>query len=229
MQYILTVVCSLLIFSNLAWSQPQISIKKIRGNDERGQFNLEYIELGKTLGTQRREAANRLLYQDMISDKLCSADPTNKHKMHSKSVVQLKYSSKHLLSFTSNVDIYCAGPYPDSAILYSTYDLNTAKRIELLKEGRNEKQLKKLIREQFIKQKPSLSKDCNDLFTQKASSDLYVQFFIEQGQLIIRQEYPHVIRACEYDITISCCNLIKLLKKESPLANFCQPACTTSG
>ncbi|AHE66885.1 hypothetical protein Loa_01332 [Legionella oakridgensis ATCC 33761 = DSM 21215] len=63
-------------------------------------------------------------------------------------------------------------PLSDTAALYSTYDLDSLKKIKLFKEVRNEKKFKHFFVKQFLKQKPQLSKDCNQLLKRESTSDI---------------------------------------------------------
>lgn len=210
--------CLLFSSSLLASETPIASIKTTSGQDDRGEFRLEYI----VLNNQANQKINHKLFEDLVSDKQCLPDASQKNKMHYRSKIEIKTVNQALLSFVSSDDSYCGGPYPDAGLQFSTYDIKHVKKINLMDEIKDGDQFKKYLAKQFQNQPTaSIPEDCKQVLNTEDLLNTDFQFFIDNQTIIIRQDYPHVTRACEFNVTFHCRDIEPFLKNESILSSYC--------
>jgi hypothetical protein len=196
-----------------------ITIKDIKGNDERGSYTIQYPFLKKPYASKK---LNALLKNTSIDSFLCEKDASKKKLMYSTINVKPSFLSKRLFSYMLEYDSYCGGPYPDSGVFFVIADIKKGALVDIKAQFTDFKKFKYLVIDEFQKQRPrDYVKDCQHLSTREELALVTPEFLLKNKTLIARQDYAHVARACEYDIVIHCDLLMPYLKQNSSLADYC--------
>ncbi len=193
-------------------------IKTVKGTDDNGHFNLQYPVLTAGMKLKNRDKINAILKQEFLDDKLCAKDPEKKASMQSNSSIQIKFISQQIISIVTQYDTYCGGPYPDQGKLYATYNLSFGDKIELLSQVKDPSVFKSFLAKQFRNHIPQkIPQDCHDLYSTQELLQVDPQFVLAADKLLMRANYPHAARVCEFDITISRRTMNQFLKSDSVL------------
>ncbi len=206
----------------LAFTRDDILSSQYDKQDDRGLTKLGLMQIKKrSIGIPVKKI-NALLYKILIKDRLCDIDPPKKKQMWSNSHVEIDVISNHLLGFTVNMDSYCGGPYPDAASLFYMIDLKQGRVLDFTKSLNNQKAFKQYLAKTFHQQIPkNVSEDCLSLYSLDELQRSYYSYGLAKGSIKVRLDYPHVSRACEYEIKLACQDLVSFVKPKSPIARFC--------
>lgn len=76
-------------------------------------------------------------------------DAANQTSMQSLSSIKIKYISDHIISLAAKYDTYCGGPYPENGETYSTYDVKSGVKIDLLTQVKDVGMFKSFLAKEF--------------------------------------------------------------------------------
>lgn len=202
---------------------PSVTIKTLNGNDLNGQYNLQYPEVLDTLAPKLKRKINTLFKQLFIKDRMCGADKNKANQMKVDTTIKISYLTNALLSLKLNYDSYCGGPYPDSGTQFYIFNLKKAEQLKLSNEMKDKKAFESLVIKAFLaKRNNNQVKDCEHLYTvNELSQYMPPQFLLNDGFITARLDFPHVARACEYDVRLNCRELVGFLKKRSLMNVYC--------
>ncbi|MBI4125664.1 MAG: hypothetical protein HY466_07035 [Deltaproteobacteria bacterium] len=199
--------------------QPGLTvIKRIRGNDNRGKFSIQYVQLTRKLTNRAiRNKLNTSLLKE-AKRYICDADPKRRKNMESNLAPKVTFANQEALAITSSYDFYCGGPYPDAGIRTSFYDLRSGEKVAIEDQVRDLKVFKHLVVEKMLANIPPDMEGCKDYYTDEQLLDNDLKFEVKEGKLVASQDYAHVARACEYDTDIFFADVKSFVKEGSTLA-----------
>ncbi len=204
----------------------KVKIKKAEGKDDRGVYRVEYPELKRGAARAKVLKQLNLMLKNKLRDHvLCHKDETLKHKMSTHTKVNIRYLSRDFFSFSVDYNVYCGGPYPEAGRWYFIYNLKEGHPLYLEHQFRDVSQFKNIVINSFLHSVPSSAhKECLHLYTRDELEHKLFHYLLVGGKIIARQDYPHAVKECEYDVGLSCREIRPLLLSHSLLQRYCMMA-----
>ena len=172
--------------------------------------------------SKKRAQINAILKKEFLDDKFCTKDLEKKSSLKSISSIKIKYVSRQIMSVVTQYDIYCGGPYPNQGKLYTTYNLTSGEKFDLLNQVKDMSVFRAFLAKQFQRHIPQkVPQTCHDLYSTEELLHMDPQFILTARALIIRADYVHAVKICEFDIAIQRCTMNQFLKSDSLLGLRC--------
>lgn len=223
MKYIVTFLITIIAIASKAESSLDFQIKTLSGWREAGKYRIQYPVLTQSsYASQHEKKINLLLRKQLKDDYHCLGDPPKMRDMFFFTSIQLTHVSHSLLSLKLYYDNYCGGPHPNKGVSYYIFDLKTPRLVDLEDEAVNKKKLIDFLYKTFLKQVPkNYLQACRPVLSAESKDYLYPMFLLEKGKIIVRQDYPFVTKACEFDIRVPCKKMTSFFKRNGFISQYC--------
>lgn len=223
MKYLITFLISILSMMVNAKPALEIKIKTQSGWDAQGQYRLQHPVLTRSsYGSQQRKKFNALLKKSLMDNYHCAIDPPKMKEMYFFTQIEIAYLSSALLSLKLFYNSYCGGPHPNKGFSYFIFDLKTPRLVKFEESVLNKYKFSDFLYKQFLKQQPkNYLRPCRTVLNRQSKDEIYPMFLLEKGKITVRQDYPFVTKACEFDITITCHQMRSFLNPTSLISRYC--------
>jgi hypothetical protein len=210
------------VVSVSAAAAPNVVDRQIRGNDNRGQFNIQYVELSKDAASPAVRSKVNAALATIAKASICEADPANRRRMSSKVDMKVSFINKELLAVEAHRDYYCGGPYPDKGAEAHLFDLQSGNEIRLEDQIVDRSAFRRAIVTKMLANLPKDKEheDCKELYSEDQLRTADVSYLLKAGQLVVSPSYPHVTRTCEFGTPIPWSNVAAFMKPNSPLGHL---------
>jgi len=203
---------SLAAFHGDCVAQPTTRTVRIAGKDQRGKYDISWLQLTTRFPGPVRARVNTDLEKEARAH-ICPAN-TGEH-LDAEFSMKLTYLSPDLLGVSTAEDSFCGGAHPVHGTRGLLYDLRTGARLEVEQEMARAEAFRRFVDRRVLAARPSdTSEECAEVNKQQSWGYIYI---LEPRGLSVTQDYPNVIMACGYTTDIPYADIIPFLKPSSAL------------
>jgi len=210
---ILLSLCLLALAATVAdgAAQGMTTTRRIRGNDQRGKFDIAWLQLTQRFPNAAvRARVNRDLENEARS-RICPAG-AGQH-LESEFSMEATYLSPRLLGVSTFEFSFCGGAHPTHGTRGVLYDLRTGRRIEVENEMADLRAFRRFRDRRVRAVRPRDPGECADTY----DGDTGYIYILKNRNLSVTQDFPNVIMACAYETLVPHADLVPFLKPASPL------------
>ena len=212
----------LALTTSVAVAAPALTTKKtIKGNDDRGSYDIDYVQLTPAFKNKVVRDRVNLDLKRFAREQRCEPNRQDRKHMYSNLTMDVSVMNDSVLAVEYTYDNFCMGAHPNNGPGASIYDLRNGKMLDVETEARDGQALRRLVVEKIIANKDAeVYEECKFLYGQEELTSGYYVYTLKKEGLQVTPDFPHVAKACAYDTIIPYGDVLPLVKDGSALESL---------
>lgn len=210
-------LCSILPTAHAEVLPGLTEVKQLKGTDDRGLFNLHYVQLtAKVANESVRTKVNKLM-EEMAMSSICEADAERRDSMESNFFVKVSYGSLDVLAIEANQYYFCGGAHPDGGITSYLYDLRSGEEAPVESQIADAEGFRAAVVSAVLANVPRDADECGEFYTREEFLSQSFNYTVAEGKLVASPQFPHAIAACIFETDVPYSAIGVFVKADSVL------------